>query len=146
MTAFGDTSAVVKLYADEADSEVVRREPHLVVSMLTRVEVTSALWRKHRVGELSAYEARLLVDTFLIDWTGVRSTGPTLLPVRPAASVLDAAVSLCGVHGLRAYDAVQLATAIRSRAADSGVGEFMTYDIALHRAAAAEGFQVNPIG
>lgn len=145
MTAFADTSAVVKLYADEPDSELMRRDSLLVVSTLTRVEVISAIWRKHRVGDLSAYEARLLVDTFLIDWGAVDATGPTFLPVPPATSVLDLAVSLCGLHGLRAYDAVQLASALQARTADSGVSDFVTYDVALHRAAAAEGFRVNPL-
>ena len=67
----------------------------------------------------------------------------TYLPVAVETAVLDAAVALCGVHGLRAYDAVQLASAVRARAADSSLTDFVTYDVALHRAAAAEGFRVN---
>jgi len=145
VTAYADTSAVVKLYADEPDSHLVRGDSHFVVSTLTRVEVAFAIWRKHRVGDLSTYEARLLIDTFLIDWAGKDATGPTFLPVAPAAIVLDAAVSLCGVHGLRAFDAVQLASAIQARTADSSVSNFVTYDVALHGAAAAEGFRVNPL-
>lgn len=55
MTAvFADSSALVKLYADELGVDVVRAVPSLIISQLARVEVPAALWRKHRLGELSA--------------------------------------------------------------------------------------------
>lgn len=145
MTAFADASAIVKLYADEPGSDLVRLEQHFVVSALSRVEVASAIWRKHRLGELSSAEARLLVDAFLADWAGSGHVPPTFVPVSPTASVLDSAVSLCGVHGLRASDSVQLASALAARAAAGEVRVFLGFDAALSRAAAAEGFGVNHV-
>jgi predicted nucleic acid-binding protein len=65
--------------------------------------------------------------------------------VAASSDVLDTAVTLCGVHGLRAYDAIQLASAVRARAVDATLTELVTYDVSLHRAAAAEGFLVNPL-
>lgn len=145
MIAFADASAVVKLYSDEPGSEVVRREEQLIVAAITRVEVAAAIWRKQRMDELSATDARLLVDAFLADWAGAGAGSPTFVPVAATASVLDAAMSLSGVHGLRAYDSVQLASALAARAAAGEVAALLCFDAALTRAAAAEGFAVNRI-
>ena len=142
MTAFADASAIVKLSHDEAGSDVVRDESHLVVSALSRVEVTSAIWRKHRMSELSSADARTLIDAFLADWSGSSPEPPIFLPVSATTSVLDRAVALCGVHGLRAYDAIQLASALAARAAAVDVSTFLGFDAALSRAAATEGFAV----
>ncbi len=46
MSVFADSSALVKLYADESDHELVRRIDVLIVSQVARVEVPAALWRK----------------------------------------------------------------------------------------------------
>jgi predicted nucleic acid-binding protein len=151
VTAFADASALVTLYADEPGHDVIAGRDVLVVSALSRVEVPAALWRKQRTGELTAGKARVLVDDFLAAWDdGATNTVdvrdddriPAYLPVRASTSVLDAAVRLCGVHGLRAYDAVQLASATAARAADDGIDTFLALDRALTRAAAAEGFTV----
>jgi predicted nucleic acid-binding protein len=142
VTAFADASAIVTLYVDEVHGDVVRREQSLIVSALSRVEVAAGLWRKHRVGELSHTDARLLVDAFLADWAGEGTA--TFVSVPPTPSVLDAAVALAGVHGLRTYDAVQLSSARAARDAAPEVTSFLCFDAALSRAAAAEGFTVNP--
>ena len=55
----------------------------IAVAQLARVEVPAALWRKQRMGELSANDARLLTADFEAD-----SSGPTLSPLR--ASCLSA--------------------------------------------------------
>lgn len=151
MTAFADASALVTLYADEPGRPVVAGRDVLVVSALSRVEVPSALWRKHRMGELSAGQARVLVDDFLGAWDSTAEdeadagdvTGtPAYLSVRASTAVLDAAVRLCAVHRLRAYDAVQLASATAAREVDGDIDTFFTFDQSLARAAAAEGFGV----
>jgi predicted nucleic acid-binding protein len=140
--AFADASAIVTIYVDEVHGDVVRREQRFIVSALSRVEVAAGLWRKHRIGELSPSDARLLVDAFLADWAGYGRA--TFVPVPPTPSVLDAAVALAGVHGLRADDAVQLSSACAARDAAPEVTNFLCFDSALSRAAAAEGFTVNP--
>src|SRR5690606_27691781 len=61
MSVFADSSAVVKLYADESGSTDIRSLEAMYVSQLCRVEVPSALWRKSRLGELAAENARILV-------------------------------------------------------------------------------------
>jgi predicted nucleic acid-binding protein len=149
MTAFEDASAIVTRYVIEPGRGPASHSSVVVVSAVSRVEVTSAIWRKQRIGELSPNQARVLVDAFLADLGSSGQPSPTAsvtyLPVATGPGVLDTAVALCGIHGLRAYDAIQLASAVRARAVDPTITELLTYDVALHRAAAAEGFAVNPL-
>lgn len=137
MTAFADSSALVKLYADEADAKLVREAPVLVVSAIARVEVPAALWRKSRTGELSVEDAAVLVQDFEADWTGAATR---MLPIGLRADLLVDAARLSGTHGLRAYDAVQLASARAARAADDKVDVFVCFDYELREAAVREGF------
>lgn len=145
MTAFADSSAVVKLYADEDGAEVVRRRSSLVLSQLARVEVPSALWRKHRMGELSATAAGVLCAAFAADLAGADGSGPSLVVITVTPAILDDAARLVSVHPLRAFDAVQLASA---RAAQLAVADddlpFLCFDDRLNTAAAAEGLLLAP--
>lgn len=59
-------------------------------------------------------------------------------------AVLEAAARLCAVHGLRAYDAVQLASALAVRDAVPECRTFAAFDRQLRAAAAAEGFTPAP--
>lgn len=145
MSVFADTSAVVKLYADECGSHQVRElEEPLVVSQLTRVEVPAALWRKHRVGELGAESTRILVAEFEADYFGAPGEERRFSAVRVTAEILEEAVRLTAVHGLRAYDAVQLATAKAVRSADPSCTSCAVFDKNLRAAAAMEGFSPLP--
>ena len=144
MTVFADSSALVKLYADEPGHERIREVSNLVVSQLARVEVPSALWRKQRLGELDADAARLLTSAFEADWSGTEEEPPRFSVVTPAVAVLDGAARLCAVHGLRAYDAVQLASALAVRDAVPECQAFAAFDRQLRAAAAAEGFTPMP--
>ncbi len=59
-------------------------------------------------------------------------------------AVLEGAARLCAVHGLRAYDAVQLACASVARDAVPECQTFPAFDRHLRGAAAAEGFSLVP--
>ena len=144
MSVFADASALVQLYADEVDADVVRGLEVLVVAQVSRVEVPAALWRKHRAGELSVDEARLLVAEFEADLFGTADEEPRFATVAVTAEVYDDAARLVAVHGLRAYDAVQLASARSSREADPGCARFAVFDRDLREAAAREGFGLVP--
>ena len=141
MSTFADTSAVVKLYVDEPGHDVVRRLGPLVVSRLARVEVVAALWGVQRRGRLSTRAAATLVAAFEADYT---TPGSRYAVVEPAPSILDDAARLTGLHGLRAYDAVQLASARAAAAADGRVRTFAAFDGQLRDAAAREGFVLLP--
>ena len=94
------------------------------------------------MGDLTAEDVRILVDAFLADWAN-SGDGPGLVPIRVGPDVLDQAVRLCGIHGLRAYDSVQLGSAVLARQADAGIDRFLAADRSLQRAAAVEGFTVS---
>jgi uncharacterized protein len=144
LTTFADSSALVKLYADEAGHEDIRGLVSVAVAQLARVEVPAALWRKQRMGELSADDARLLTADFEADYFGTDSESPRFSAVAAAGSLLDQAARLCASHGLRAYDAVQLSSALAVRRVDESCTAFAAFDRSLRTAAAAEGFVLVP--
>ena len=144
MSTFADSSALVKLYADEAGHEQVRALVSVAVAQLARVEVPGALWRKQRMGELSADDARLLTADFEADYFGTDSEPPRFAAVAVTGSLLDEAARLCASHGLRAYDAVQLSTALAVRRVDESCTVFVAFDRSLRTAAATEGFELLP--
>ncbi len=144
MSVFADSSALVKLYADEAGADAVRTLGPLVIAELARVEVPAALWRKQRTGELTAADAQLLVADFEADYFGVDEEGPRFAAVHASAELLDTAARLVAVHGLRAYDAVQLSCALAARTALGELAMMAAFDERLRAAAAAEGLPVFP--
>jgi predicted nucleic acid-binding protein len=141
---FADSSAVVKLYAAEEGSEEIAALDAVVVSALARVEVPAAIWRKSREGGISAGEAALLVRKFESDIAAVGGAPPRLTMVAVGSHLLAAAASLLGIHPLRGYDAVQLATAMAVRGVDPSFRGFACFDSALRRAAETQGLAVIP--
>ena len=144
MKTFADSSALVKLYADEEGHDMVRQLDVLVVSHLARVEVPAALWRKQRMGELTAEDAQVLTAEFEADWFGTGKEPPRFAAVVVTSGLLDQAAQLCASHGLRAYDAVQLSCAVAARTADESCRSLAAFDQSLRAAAAAEGFELVP--
>ena len=144
MIVFADSSAVVKLYADERDHQLIRRQTVLLVSMLARVEVPAALWRKHRMGEIGPADVAVLIAAFEADYHGSAEQTPRFSVVAATPTVLEAAARLVGVHGLRAYDALQLATAKAAAHAVPDCRTMAAFDVTLRKAAAAEGFALLP--
>jgi len=144
MIVFADSSALVKLYADEPDHHLIRDLDTLVVSALARVEVPAAIWRKHRMGQLDLADTAVLIAAFEADYHGSVIDQPRFGVVAPTAAVLEAAARLTGVHGLRAYDAVQLASAKAAAQVVSNCRTVAAFDMTLRTAAVAEGFALLP--
>jgi uncharacterized protein len=144
LSTFADSSAPAKLYSDEEGHEHVRELLSVAVAQLARVEVPAALWRKQCLGELSVDDARLLTADFEADYFGADSEPPRFVAVATTAGILDEAARLCASHGLRAYDAVQLSSALAVRQADESCTAFAAFDRSLRRAAAASGFDLVP--
>jgi predicted nucleic acid-binding protein len=144
LSTFADSSALVKLYADEAGHKYVRGLESVAIAQLARVEVPAALWRKQRMGQLSANDARLLTADFEADYFGTDSEPPRFAAVAATGSLLDEAARLGALRGLRAHDAVQLSSALAVRRADEGCSAFAAFDHSLRTAAAAEGFELVP--
>ncbi len=100
----------------------------------------TAVWRKHRLGELSSEDAAVLVEEFEWDWFGEADAEVRFAVVDVTDDVLELAARSAARHSLRAFDAVQLASAVAARAASSDVTEFACFDASLANAARAEGF------
>ena len=144
MIVFADSSALVKLYADEEGHDRIRSLDTFAVSAIARVEVPAALWRKHRIGQLTAADTAVLIAAFDSDYFGTDHTPPRFAAVAVTATVLDDAARCAAVHGLPAYDAVQLAGARATADAEPDCTTFAAFDRELRAAAAAEGFAVVP--
>lgn len=134
----------MKLYADEARHRAIRALDSLVISALARVEVPSALWRKVRAGELEDATARTLVRAFELDFHGDLDSQSRFTIVAPTEPVLVEAAREAAHHALRAYDAVQLASALAVREVDPGCDGFACFDAELRRAASRAGFRLMP--
>jgi predicted nucleic acid-binding protein len=106
-----DASGLVKRYVDEAGSEMVRAivdpaSAHIVgIADITRAEVISALARRAREGIITVHERDELIQTFRAHC----ATQYRIVPTQPR--IIDLAVELIQRYPLRAYDAVQLASA-----------------------------------
>lgn len=149
MTVLADASAIVKLFARESGSDRMWAEPGpFALSALTRVEVASALWQKSRndslgTEALSPADAALLVSSLRIQLSdGAFHTGAAVSEVPVSEVSLEMAMRICGIHALRAGDAIQLATALTVREVDPTCTRFWVFDARLARAAAGEGFTV----
>jgi predicted nucleic acid-binding protein len=143
MIWFLDASALVKRYVREPGSDVVRglvrRRRRLAAAAVSLVEVPAALWRRARAGDVTAEQARRLaakVATDLAEVELVEARGP----------ILALAAQLVETHPLRAYDAIQLAAALRlSR--ETGIAlTFACSDKTLLDVAKAEGVRPLRVG
>ena len=147
MIFFFDTSALVKRYLHEKGSVRVRRLLQtngaiFYQTFLAPVEITSALYRRHRAGEFSMGELSLLLKSYAFH------SHREYLLVPYSESLTDLAASLISRHPLRALDAIQLASALKLCVAlppDSPPFIFLSADDRLVRIARQEHLQVeNP--
>ncbi len=113
----------------------------LVISALARVEVTAAIWRKQRSGELDLDDSLTLIRAFTVDYAGTPDRPPRFIAVAVTEEIIGSAADLAGTHGLRAYDAVQLASALAARTADRRCAALVAFDRELLQAAISEGFK-----
>lgn len=130
-----DSSAAVKLYIAEVGSAelmaAVAADPARVTARITFVEVAAALAAAARVGRLADLASAM--SAFRADWAG-------LVVVDLDQLLAESAAVLATRHALRGYDAVQLAAAFAVVRGNPTRIKFATFDDALSRAAAAEGF------
>lgn len=136
MILYLDTSALAKLYAEEQGSDLVRqavRDSELIAtSLLAYAETRSALARKSRGREISRTILTKCKRNFDRDWLRVHR-----LPIDEP--LVRKAGELAEEHGLRALDALHLATADSLQAALRDAVTFACFDDALNSAAEARG-------
>ena len=150
MFLFLDSSAIVKRYVNEIGSAwladliasvapPISRKP-LQIALLSGVEVVAALTRRQRMGNASVEETTRAIERFHREWRKVYET------VRLDHDIIQHAMRLAQRHGLRGYDAVQLASAIEvgSLARQFQLSfVFISADDKLNAAAAEEGLQTD---
>ena len=140
---FLDSSALAKRYVTETGSAWVRaltdsaaRNP-LIIARITWVEVCSALARRQREGSLTPGEVTQATQTFRYD-----------IDMQYQVAELDRTLAevageLVARHPLRAYDAVQLASALQVQSdlvrAEAPTLIFLSADDRLLAIAQAEG-------
>lgn len=102
------------------------------------------MWRKVRMCELGAADAALLCLALDADLRGTADSAPRYVAIAPAIRIIEAAAELIPRQGLRAYDAIQLASAVAARRADPACASFACFDESLRAAASASGFELVP--
>jgi uncharacterized protein len=141
MIAYLDASALVKLYVSEPGTDEIRRlvEGALGVGTvtITRAEVAAALAKAARLGALPRGEAQAAGNLFRKEWKDL-----SRLPV--TEPLLDRAAELAWEHGLRGYDAVQLAAALSWQEALEAPVTLATFDRDLWAASARLGLLAYP--
>ena len=143
---YADTSALIKRHVAETGSEqvVLLAANHLLItSRLSQIEVYSALNRRVREGRLSTVDYKSIV----VDFDSLCDTEYQLVEIN--SGIVNRTRQLLEQHPLRAYDAVQLATALLTNEAllDNGIPPLTSLraDDRLLAAASAEGLSTaNP--
>jgi predicted nucleic acid-binding protein len=138
LTAYVDTSAFVKLLVPEAGFDAVAdlwdRVDDVYASLIGYAEARSAIAsarRSRRLDGRMLLAARAEVDRL---WASIVAVDVDEPLVRDAGDLSDR-------HGLRASDAIHLASALRIA---EGPTTFIAFDARLRDAAAAEGLIVLP--
>ena len=136
MTLYLDTSSLVKLYVEEADSTAIA---HLVdaasvvaTSVVAYAEARAAFGRRRRERLLTAAASALATRHLDLDW-------PAFLTLDVTEPLGRSAGRLADRFGLRGFDAIHLASAQRLMMADLS---FVTFDLRQGQAARTLGMHV----
>ena len=109
MILYLDASALVKRYvAERGSGELIMltaASEAIATSLISRAEVSAALARAVRLGVLGNRAGRQAQRKFSREW-------PDLVRIPVSETLMSRAETLAWDHGLRGYDAVQLAAAL----------------------------------
>jgi predicted nucleic acid-binding protein len=130
-----DTSALVKLYVDEQDRDVVRAAVSgaelLTVSMVGYPEARAALARKRREGNLADDELAAIISNLDDDWPGISR-------LMVYDELAQFAGELAQKYELRGFDAIHLASAMYVAVRHNDL-QFLAFDDRLNDAAVKAG-------
>src|SRR6266446_6573549 len=129
---FWDSSAVIPLLVPESMSgstqELFKADPVIVAWWATGIECTSAIARRHRLGQ---FPEELAEEAF----RRLRALRAGWHEVEPSDEIREGAKRLLRVHDLRTADALQLAAAFFAAEARPSTLEFACLDERLLMAA-----------
>ncbi|MCX7045588.1 MAG: type II toxin-antitoxin system VapC family toxin [Candidatus Sumerlaeota bacterium] len=142
MICYYDTSALTKLYIQETGSPAVsqlwRYAEGNAVSIVAYAEVLSAFQRRLRESTLTPLEYQQILQEFRLDWEN-------LFLISVSSDVNQIVEALISRHGLRGFDAIQLASALNLKSRLDTDIAFVCADRRLNGAARAEGLQLLPV-
>ncbi len=139
---FLDTSTVLKRYVQETGTAWVQAlaaptvRHSLFVVRITLAETVAAITRRERGGSITPQDAATAVADFQLDFARQYRI------VEVSAGLVAQAATLARRHGLRGYDAVQLAAVLEIHATDPSM-TLLSADAELNTAALAEGLSVD---
>lgn len=140
MILYADTSALIKLYVAEEGTDSVQdavsRASVVAASRVAYVEARAALaraWRESRIGK---QDVRHAVSGLNEDWE-------RFLVLEVTSDLARRAGDLAEEHALRAYDALQLASALILKGAVGAEVSFLSFDEDLSHAAQSAGLTVS---
>ncbi|CAM5778172.1 type II toxin-antitoxin system VapC family toxin [Ottowia pentelensis] len=132
MILFADTSALVKLYVQEAYSDamqaLVGEARMLAVSRIAWAETMAAFARRVREQPADAVAIEGLRMRLRADW-------PAYAVIEVTQPLVELAGDYADTFALRAYDSVQLASARILQEGSSEVFQFACFDARLQKAA-----------
>jgi predicted nucleic acid-binding protein len=136
-----DASALVKRYAREIGSALVRRllgsSEVVATSRLSEIEVASAVTRRARAGAITSSDRDRILAAIDPDFA-------SLVVVELTPAISGRARTLLQRHSLRGSDAVHLASGCYLRDELTQPIGFVCFDDRLTRTARTEGFEVEP--
>lgn len=140
MILFCDTSALMKLFVQEQHSNNMQaafQSASLVaVSQITWVEMCAALALKQRTRQIDAPQAAQALLELHQEWGGYSQLAVD-------SALIISAGDLAQSFGLRAYDSLQLASALRVHSQVGAAMAFCCFDKQLNTAAGALGIKLN---
>ena len=138
-----DSSALVKYYAQEIGtawvSSLINARPanEIIIALATGAETVAAITRRKNTHTISTAEAARAIAAFKIQFRN------QFKAVRVTDTLVNDAMLLAEKHGLRGYDAIQLASTlfVEAKMTARGVGPLtlIAADNELNQAAQAEG-------
>ncbi|MBA3640837.1 MAG: type II toxin-antitoxin system VapC family toxin [Acidobacteria bacterium] len=141
MILYLDASAIVKRYVAEAGSKdiiaLVDDAGVVATSMISRAEVAAAFARAVRLGVLDDAGGRRAQRRFAREW-------PDFVRILVTEALVSRADALAWSHGLRGYDAVQLASSMTWQDAIGQDVVLATFDQQLTKAGSDAGLRVWP--
>ncbi len=141
MIVYLDASALVKRYVTERGSKQVialtAAAVAVATSLISRAEVAAAFARAVRLGVLDDNGGRRAQRRFSQEW-------PDLVRIPVSEALVSRAETVAWDHGLRGYDAVQLAAALTWRDSIGQEVVLATFDRQLWETAAQAGLQAWP--
>lgn len=138
MILYVDTSALVKLYVSEPESDAVQAlvesSEVAAVSLVAYAEARAAFARKRQERAVDPKNYRRLIQEFNDDWDHY-------FVVDVSESLVKRAAQLAEKHGLRGYDSIQLSSALLMRTQSRQMVTFCCFDDRLLRAGRQEGLK-----